>query len=163
HRQATFRANIGAFGDNTHITAPEVYWDYCGPHMICMERMSGVPMDEFDVIRERGVDGELILRRGVKVWMEAAMVHGPFHGDVHAGNLWVLEDGRGTYLDFGIRGERTDEWKQIRRDMQYTAMIDGDYTRIIRNRTKVGVIAEDIGPAEVIAAQVKLVMDPLLD
>jgi predicted unusual protein kinase regulating ubiquinone biosynthesis (AarF/ABC1/UbiB family) len=40
HRQSTFRANIGAFGDNTHITAPEVYWDYCGSHMICMERMS---------------------------------------------------------------------------------------------------------------------------
>jgi len=59
-------------------------------------------MDEFDTIREQGVDGELILRRGVKVWMEAAMVHGPFHGDVHAGNLWVLDDGRATYLDFGI-------------------------------------------------------------
>ena len=43
-----FRDGIGAFGDNKFITAPEVYWDYCGPHMICMERMSGVPMDEFD-------------------------------------------------------------------------------------------------------------------
>ena len=35
-------------------------------------------------------------------------VHGCFHGDVHAGNLWVLDDGRATYLDFGIMGEVPD-------------------------------------------------------
>ena len=163
HRQTRFRDRIGAFGDNKWITAPEVYWDYCGPHLICMERMSGTPMDEFAALQDAGVDGELTLRRGVKVWMEAAMVHGPFHGDVHAGNLWVLDDGRATYLDFGIMGELTDDWKQILKDMQYTAMIDGDYTRIVRNWKRVGVMPEDIGPDEVIAAQVKLVMDPLLD
>ena len=163
HRQTRFRDGIGAFGDNKWITAPEVYWDYCGPHMICMERMSGTPMDEFATLQEQGVDGELILRRGVKVWMEAAMLHGPFHGDVHAGNLWVLDDGRSTYLDFGIMGELDDDWKQILKDMQYTAMIDGDYTRIVRNWKRVGVMPEDIGPDDVIAAQIKLVMDPLLD
>jgi predicted unusual protein kinase regulating ubiquinone biosynthesis (AarF/ABC1/UbiB family) len=163
HRQTRFRDRIGAFGDNKWITAPEVYWDYCGPHMICMERMSGTPMDEFAALAEQGIDGELTLRRGVKVWFEAAMIHGPFHGDVHAGNLWVLDDGRSTYLDFGIMGELTDDWKQILKDMQYTAMIDGDYTRIVRNWKNVGVLPEDIGPDEVVAAQVKLVMDPLLD
>src|SRR5450759_469711 len=56
HRQATFRDHIGAFGDNRWVTAPEVYWDYCGPHMICMERMVGIPMDAFDTIRERDLD-----------------------------------------------------------------------------------------------------------
>jgi predicted unusual protein kinase regulating ubiquinone biosynthesis (AarF/ABC1/UbiB family) len=163
HRQTRFRDGISAFGDNKWITAPEVYWDYCGPHLICMERMSGTPMDEFEALAEQGIDGELTLRRGIKVWFEAAMLHGPFHGDVHAGNLWVLDDGRSSYLDFGIMGELNDEWKQILKDMQYTAMIDGDYTRIVRNWKNVGVIPEDIGPDEVVAAQVKLVMDPLLD
>src|SRR5213075_2521438 len=33
HRQTQFRANIGAFEDNKWITAPEVYWDYCGPRV----------------------------------------------------------------------------------------------------------------------------------
>src|SRR4029079_16123750 len=88
-RQERFRDGIGAFGDNAHVTAPEVYWDWCGPHVICMERMSGVPMDQFDLLAERQIDGELVLRRGIKVWTEAALVHGPFHGDVHAGNLWL--------------------------------------------------------------------------
>ncbi|MEY2421380.1 MAG: hypothetical protein QOI95_1447 [Acidimicrobiaceae bacterium] len=163
HRQTLFRDRIGAFGDNRYITAPEVYWDYCGPHMICMERMSGVPMDEFETIREQGVDGELILRRGVKVWMEAAMVHGPFHGDVHAGNLWVLDDGRATYLDFGIMGELSDEWKGLIRDLFYTSMIDGDFSRIARAFKRVGAFPEDIGTDEEVGARMQMAFGPMLD
>jgi predicted unusual protein kinase regulating ubiquinone biosynthesis (AarF/ABC1/UbiB family) len=163
YRQSRFRDNIGAFGDNRFITAPEVYWDYCGPHVICMERMVGAPLDEFERLRAMGIDGEMVLRRGVKVWMEAAMIHGPFHGDVHAGNLWLLDDGRASYLDFGIMGELDAEWMQILRDMQFTAMIDGDWTRIVRNWKRVGVMSEDAGTDEDLALMIKAVMDPLLD
>lgn len=162
-RQSRFRDNIWAFGDNRHITAPEVYWDYCGPHVICMERMKGRPMDEFAAVRARGVDGELTLRRGVKVWMEAALVHGPFHGDVHAGNLWVLDDGRSAFLDFGIMGELNETWRELFRDMQYTAMIDKDYSRVVRNWKKVGVMSEEAGDDEQIGLVIKAIMDPLLD
>jgi predicted unusual protein kinase regulating ubiquinone biosynthesis (AarF/ABC1/UbiB family)/predicted transcriptional regulator len=163
HRQTRFRQKIGAFGDNRWITAPEVYWDYCGPHLICMERMTGVPMDQFETLRQQGVDGELVLRRGVKVWMEALMAHGPFHGDVHAGNLWVLDDGRATYLDFGIMGELVDEWKQLMRDLFYTAMIDQDYARVVRAYKRVGVLPEDIGSDQEVGMRIAMVMEPMLD
>jgi predicted unusual protein kinase regulating ubiquinone biosynthesis (AarF/ABC1/UbiB family) len=157
HRQTRFREEIGAFGDNAWITAPEVYWDYCGPHVICMERMSGVPMDAFDVLAERKIDGELMLRRGIKVWIEAALCHGPFHGDVHAGNLWVLDDGRATYLDFGIMGELPEEWRLAMRDILFTSMIDQDYARVVRAYQRVGVL-----PPEVAGPAIAMVMEPML-
>ncbi|MGI8661905.1 MAG: ABC1 kinase family protein [Acidimicrobiales bacterium] len=163
YRQDQFRCNIEAFGDNTFITAPDVYWDYCGPHMICMERMVGVSMDDFGSIREQGVDGELVLRRGVKVWMEAAMVHGPFHGDVHAGNLWVLNDGRATYLDFGLMGELPDAWKDLIKDLFFTSMIDGDFARIARAFKRVGAFPEDVGSDEEVGSRMQLVFGPMLD
>lgn len=162
HRQDAFRANIGAFGDNAGITAPEVYWDYCAPHLICMERMVGVPMDEFDEISSRGVDGELVLRRGIKVWVEAAVVHGPFHGDVHAGNLWVLDDGRCSYLDFGIMGELAPEWRAVVRDVLYTSMIDQDYRRVVRAYQRVGILPDDVDP-EVAGPAIAMVVEPLLN
>jgi predicted unusual protein kinase regulating ubiquinone biosynthesis (AarF/ABC1/UbiB family) len=163
HRQAVFRRDIGAFGDNAWVTAPEVYWDYCGPHLICMERMRGVPMDEFDVLRARGVDGELVLRRCVKAWMEALMVHGPFHGDIHAGNLWVLDDGRATFLDFGIMGELTDGWKQLLRDLFATTMIDNDFSRLARAFKRVGAFPEDIGTDEEVGMRIGMLFGPMLD
>ena len=75
HRQTEFRGHIGDFGDNAWITAPEVYWDHCGPRVICMERLFGTPMDHFAEVRARGIDGELVLRRGLKVWLEAVLVN----------------------------------------------------------------------------------------
>ena len=163
HRQTQFRDHIGDFGDNAWITAPEVYWDHCGPRVICMERLFGTPMDRFDEVRARGIDGELVLRRGLKVWMEGALVHGPFHGDVHAGNIWVLDDGRAAYLDFGIMGELPEIHRQAVRDAQYTVMIDGDYTRIVRSWQAIGILSDDVGPVDEVAARLKLVLDPMFD
>jgi predicted unusual protein kinase regulating ubiquinone biosynthesis (AarF/ABC1/UbiB family) len=163
HRQTLFRDHIDDFGDNPWITAPEVYWDHCGPRVICMERLFGTPMDRFAEVRARGIDGELVLRRGLKVWMEAALVHGPFHGDVHAGNIWVLDDGRAAYLDFGIMGELPEIHRDAVRAAQYTVMIDGDYTRIVRAWQSIGILADDVGPVEEVAARLKLVLDPMFD
>ncbi|MCZ7628712.1 MAG: AarF/UbiB family protein [Microthrixaceae bacterium] len=107
YRQDEFRKNLHAFDDNWNVTAPEVIWDYCGPHMICMERVVGVPMDDFEAHRRMGIDAEANLRQGMKAWVEAVAIHGPFHGDLHAGNIWALEDGRSCFLDFGIMGSST--------------------------------------------------------
>ncbi|HVX18399.1 MAG TPA: AarF/UbiB family protein [Acidimicrobiales bacterium] len=161
-RQDRFRANIGAFGDNTMVTAPEVLWNWCGPQVICMERVWGIPMDHFEEIERRGLDGALILRRGAKVWAEAALVHGPFHGDMHAGNIWVLEDGRGCYLDFGIMGELDDEWRNVLRDLFYTAAFDLDFTRVVRAYRRVGIFPEGVGTDEEIAERLGAVMGPVL-
>jgi predicted unusual protein kinase regulating ubiquinone biosynthesis (AarF/ABC1/UbiB family) len=161
-RQHHFRERLWAFGDNEWVTAPEIYWDYCGPHMICMERMTGIPMDEFDTIRSRGVDGELVLRRGAKTWLEAVLIHGPFHGDMHAGNLWVLDDGRASYLDFGIMGEVPDEYKQLIRDLLFTFMFDQNFARIARAYKRLGLINDDMGSDEEVGARIQMVVAPML-
>jgi predicted unusual protein kinase regulating ubiquinone biosynthesis (AarF/ABC1/UbiB family) len=161
-RQHRFREKIHAFGDNRWVTAPEIYWDYCGPQMICMERMTGIPMDEFDAIRQLGVDGELVLRRGAKTWLEAVVIHGPFHGDMHAGNLWVLEDGRSTYLDFGIMGELPDDYKQLIKDLFYTFMFDQDFSCIARAYKRLGIVSESMGTDEEVGSRIQMVIAPML-
>jgi predicted unusual protein kinase regulating ubiquinone biosynthesis (AarF/ABC1/UbiB family) len=161
-RQHRFREKLWVFGDNTWVTAPEIYWDYCGPRMICMERMTGIPMDEFETIRRRGVDGELVLRRGAKTWLEAVLVHGPFHGDMHAGNLWVLDDGRASYLDFGIMGEVPDDYKRLIKDLLFTFMFDQNFSRIARAYKRLGLIDEEMGSDDEVGARIKLVVAPML-
>ncbi|MDZ7674871.1 MAG: AarF/UbiB family protein [Acidimicrobiales bacterium] len=162
-RQTEFRANIGWFGDNENITAPEVYWDYCGPRTICMERMTGTPLDEFEEMARRGIDGEMMLRWGAKVWIEAVVVHGPFHGDMHAGNIWFMPDGRTAFLDFGIMGELAPEYRDVIKDILYTCMIDGDFTRIARAYRKVGVFPEDAGTDEELGMRLQMILGPMLE
>lgn len=162
-RQDRFWKNIGAFGDNTLMTAPEVYWDHCGPRIICMERVDGIPMDHFDELEARGIDGEVMLRRGAKVWAESVMVHGPFHGDLHAGNLWALDDGRLCFLDFGIVGELSPEWRQVLKDLFYTCMFDRDFTRIAAAFRRVGVVPADAGTDEELGAMLAMFLGGVLD
>jgi len=162
-RQARFRDGIWAFGDNAAVTAPEVYWNWCGPRVICMERLFGVPIDDVATIRARHVDAKLHVRRGVKVWIEACLVHGPFHGDVHAGNIWALDDGRLGFLDFGIMGELTDEWKQLMRDFFLTSAVDDDFTRVARAYKRVGAFPADAGSDEAIGAAMQAAFGPMFD
>jgi predicted unusual protein kinase regulating ubiquinone biosynthesis (AarF/ABC1/UbiB family) len=161
-QQDRFRNRIGAFGDNTMITAPEVYWDHCGPRTICMERVRGVPMDHFDELANRGLDLQLVVRRGAKVWAEAAMLHGPFHGDMHAGNIWVLDDGRGCFLDFGIMGELDQEWRDLLQDLFYTCAFDLDFSRVAAAYRRVGAIPEEFGDEDQLAAFLTNVLGAML-
>jgi predicted unusual protein kinase regulating ubiquinone biosynthesis (AarF/ABC1/UbiB family) len=163
HRQSRFRDAIGHFGDNLSVTAPEVYWDFCGPNVICMERLFGVPLDDFAAVRARNSDGELQMRRGVKVWLEACLVHGPFHGDVHAGNIWALDDGRVGVLDFGIMGELNDDWKQVMRDLFETSAIDNDFTRVARAYKRVGAFTDDAGSDDEIGLRLQMLFAPMFD
>jgi len=51
------------------------------------------------------------------------------------------------------------------KDVQYTAMIDGDYTRVVRAWQRIGILGPDaeLGPIEEVAARLKMVVEPMLD
>jgi len=81
------------------------------PRMLVMERLEGFAFDDVAGMIDAGVDTENVVRIGMIGFMEGAMIHGIFHGDLHGGNLFVLPDGRVALLDFGIVG-RMDEPKR---------------------------------------------------
>jgi len=58
---------------------------------------------------DSGVDTETVVRTGMIGFLEGAMIHGIFHGDLHGGNLFVMADGRTALLDFGIVGRLGEE------------------------------------------------------
>ena len=60
-------------------------------------------------MRRFDFDTEAVVRTGMISFMEGAMIHGIFHGDLHGGNLFVLPDGRTALLDFGITARLSDE------------------------------------------------------
>lgn len=163
--QDAARRNLHAFGDNHGVTVPEVYWSHCGPRVICMERVSGTPLDRIDDLTQRGVDGREVLRAGAKAWLEGLMLHGPFHGDLHAGNLWLLDDGRACLLDFGITGELPLAWREFWKDLFYTCAFDRDFERVARAGRRVGLVPPDtpLTDAEVAAMMVGLLGSMLDD
>lgn len=124
-----------------------------------MERLYGSPADRY--VGDQ-VLGEHLLRSAVKAWLEAVCMHGPFHGDLHAGNLWILEDNRIAFLDFGIMGDLGDEWRTVFRRLLTTVMIDGDYHRMVRDLKHIGVLEDQLGTDDAMANAIEAIAAPLL-
>ena len=72
--------------------------------VLVMERLHGFASADDAAILASGIDTERMLLAGFGAFVEGALVHGVFHGDLHPGNIMVLEDGRYGILDYGIVG-----------------------------------------------------------
>src|SRR4051794_5546448 len=77
--------------------------------VLVMERLAGFKFDDVVGMQQAGIDTEAVVRTGMIAFMEGAMIHGIFHGDLHGGNLFVMPDGRTALLDFGIVGRLDSE------------------------------------------------------
>jgi len=113
----------------TDIRAPVPHWGHTTSRVLVMERFLGARVDAVDEIRRRNVDAETKLVRGMRAWFQCVLFHGFFHGDVHAGNLMLLDDGDIGFLDFGIVGRFDD--RQRRMVIDYlVAFATGNYRRL---------------------------------
>ncbi|MEM1332561.1 MAG: AarF/UbiB family protein, partial [Actinomycetota bacterium] len=75
--------------------------------VLVMERVYGFNFDDVAGMHDAGIDTEDVVRTAMIAFMEGAVVEGVFHGDLHGGNLLVLDDGRTALLDYGIVGRLT--------------------------------------------------------
>ena len=121
------------------VAAPCVYDALSGSTVLTMERFVGWRLDDTAAIVKSGFDPLERLRTGVRAWFQTLIVRGFFHGDVHAGNFFLLEDGRIGYLDFGIVGTLTDEQK--RGILEYVLGFQaGDFERVARSMMAMGAV-----------------------
>lgn len=115
------------------VLIPEMYWDYCHPEVIVMERMKGVPISQIERLHAAGVDIRQLARDGVTLFFTQVFRDGFFHADMHPGNIQVsLEPGTfGRYisLDFGIIGTLTEHDKEYLAQ-NFTAFFRRDYKRV---------------------------------
>ena len=86
------------------LVVPQVVTDLSGPNVLTMEYLEGAPLDDLAAAAEYGVDPAPLVVQMVRGFFLMTVRWGAFHGDVHAGNLFLLRDGRLGLLDWGIIG-----------------------------------------------------------
>jgi len=112
-----------------HIRAPVPHHEYTTRKVLVMERFLGMRVDRFDDIKAAGIDGEGKLIDGLRAWFQCVVFYGFFHGDVHAGNLMLLDDDTIGFLDFGIVGRFDDKERYLVTDYMI-AFASGNYKRL---------------------------------
>ncbi|CAH8382162.1 unnamed protein product [Eruca vesicaria subsp. sativa] len=100
----SFKRYLETMGLSGQATAPRVYKHCSSRRVLTMERLYGVPLTDLDSISALVSSPENSLITALNVWFGSLISCESFHADVHAGNLWLLRDGRIGFLDFGIVG-----------------------------------------------------------
>ena len=147
------------------VLVPEMFWDYCHPEVIVMERMKGIPISQVDVLRAAGVDIPKLARDGVTIFFTQVFRDGFFHADMHPGNIQVsvAPDTFGRYvsLDFGIVGTLTEFDKEYLAQ-NFTAFFRRDYKRVAELHIESGWVPADTRVDELEAA-IRAVCEPYFD
>jgi len=86
------------------VVVPEPYPELSGPNVLTMEFLDGVPIDDLAQVAELGLDPGPLVEAVVRAFFLTTVRWGAFHGDVHAGNMLLLRDGRIGIIDWGIVG-----------------------------------------------------------
>ncbi|MDA8047387.1 MAG: AarF/UbiB family protein [Actinomycetota bacterium] len=101
-------AAVFAATEQRSVVVPRPHPQLVTRRVLVMERLSGFSFDDVAGMQEAGIDTTEVVRALMISFLEGAIIHGVFHGDLHGGNLFVQTDGRVALLDYGITG-RLDE------------------------------------------------------
>jgi predicted unusual protein kinase regulating ubiquinone biosynthesis (AarF/ABC1/UbiB family) len=144
----------------TDARVPEVHWDLVAKRVLTMERIDGIRFHDVEAMKAAGIDTARLLRMGVQTVVEGVLIHGFFHGDLHAGNIVVLEDGTFVLFDFGIVGRLTESVRA--RLAQYLiAVTTNDYPSMVRALRSFGSVPDDVDVEEM-AAELQRLYEPFV-
>ena len=143
------------------VRVPEVHWELTTPRVLTMERIHGYKIDDLAELEATGWDLAGALKRGVRAWLEAALDHGFFHGDVHAGNLMLDSDGDIIFLDFGICGRFDPATRDIVRRGLPALLVSGDFEAVAQAIFDMGAVLNPLSLEES-ARDIAEIVEPIL-
>ena len=101
------------FENSGLLYVPQVYWDWCRPKVLVMERIYGIPVNDMATLADQRTDMKLLAERGVEIFFTQVFTHSFFHADMHPGNIFVSTrtpwNPQYIAIDCGIIGSLTPE------------------------------------------------------
>ena len=143
-----------------NITVPQVHWEFTSERVLTMERVHGVRIDDVKAIRGKGFDGTELVKALLFATFEGGLRHGLFHGDLHAGNLLVDDDGRIVFLDFGIMGRIDPRTRWLLRELIYALLVKKDHASAGKIVVLLGAVGT-VKPEAEAAKDLKAFAEPL--
>lgn len=132
----------GQFVGDDRFRVPRVDWERTGRRVMTLERLSGVRFDDAPAIAARGFELDPLLLAASESLFRQVFVHGFFHADLHPGNMFVLDDGRIGYVDFGIMGRLDEATRRFLADM-LLGFLERDYRRVAQVHFDAGYVPAD--------------------
>ena len=93
------------FEDNTDVYVPAVYKKYSTRKIVTMEFISGIKVTDLkNKTRQNKNRCRLYAEKGANSILRQIFDHGFFHADPHPGNIFIMDNNKICFLDFGMMG-----------------------------------------------------------
>jgi ubiquinone biosynthesis protein len=136
-----FRHN---FRDEPHLYIPAVYWEHTTRHVLVLERLTGIKIDDLAALEAAGVDRKVVALRSAQIIIKEVLEDGFFHADPHPGNFFVMHGGEVIgAVDFGMVGH-LDEALQFELIRLYAAAVEMDVEAVVDELIRMGAASEDV-------------------
>jgi len=110
------------------VTAPRAYLEFSSRRLLVMQWIDGRRLSDVEAGSEEAKE---LARVGSRSLFHQILTSGYFHGDPHAGNVRVLDDGRLCFLDWGMVGQLTTRMRYGLVDL-LMGFVRGDAARVAR-------------------------------
>ncbi|WP_297041098.1 AarF/UbiB family protein, partial [Thermosynechococcus sp. OHK43] len=131
-----FRAN---FAQDPYIRVPKVYWTHTCHHVLTMEYLPGIRIDNRAAIEAFGLNPQMINQRGICCYLKQLLIDGFFHADPHPGNLAVTKEGDLIFYDYGMMTE-VPALNQQQMVQTFFAVLQKDSDRVIAALMELGLL-----------------------
>jgi predicted unusual protein kinase regulating ubiquinone biosynthesis (AarF/ABC1/UbiB family) len=132
----TIKRNLA--GDNT-VIIPEVFRERTSKHVLTMEYIPGIKINDVAALDVMGIDRERLVMRVHRLFFKMLLRHNIFHADPHPGNISVADNGAIILYDFGMVG-RLDSKTRLRLIRLYLGLIDKDPPRTVNVLMELGTL-----------------------
>ena len=153
------------FEGSSLLYVPQVYWDWCRPKVLVMERIYGIQVTDLATLADQRTDMKMLAERGVEIFFTQVFRDSFFHADMHPGNIFVstVNPWSPQYIaiDCGIVGSLTPE------DQDYLArnlfaFFKRDYRRVAQLHIDSGWVPAETKLNEFEAA-IRTVCEPIFE
>ena len=151
------------FEASPDLYVPAVYWDYCKPKVMVIERIKGIPVSDIAQLQAHDINLEVLSRKGVEVFFTQVYRNNYFHADMHPGNIFVSpdnpDDPQYIAVDFGIMGSLSTLDQRYLAE-NFVAFFNRDYRRVAELHIDSGWVDRETRIDE-FEASIRAVCEPL--
>ena len=151
------------FAESNLLYVPRVYAQQTREKLLVMERVHGIPINQVQTLRERGVNLQVLAHKGVETFFKQVFEHNFFHADMHPGNILVaIQDPHNpSYiaLDCAIIGSLTDA-DQHYLAQNLLAFFNRDYRQVVMLHLASGWVPAETDP-DAFEAVIRALCEPI--
>ena len=127
----------------SEVLIPTVYKDLSTHKVLVLEKIEGIRANNIAAIDAAGIDKKHVVAVGARSFFKSVMIDGLFHGDLHGGNIFILEDNRLGIVDFGIVGRLSQRSRDHFANM-VMALLSEDYETLCYQYAELGAAGPSI-------------------